>query len=364
MRILDIFLASSAELSDERKNFERFMNRINNEWVRRETYFRLTIWEDFIDAMSKTRLQDEYNKAIKSSDIFIMLFFTKVGIYTNEEFELAFGSFKENNKPLIYTYFKDDLILTGDINHDIISMLDFKKKISDLGHYCSRYKSIEDLQWQFGRQLEKLYGEISLSSYEINLNTPQSQIDSIALSMTNKLLSQNSTEIDGEKFKEVISKTSDLTRHTIFLLAQQTRSDSWENNVGLMEKTIPIFEALIESDKRQEKHYYFGQLGYALKDKGAPDYQRALDCFNSAIDLRGSANENGWFLYEFNRAICIVSLDERFSKNEISIEKTKRAIVNDLAIVKRGYGDDFYNIVKQPLNRKLAKWIQLNKVKI
>jgi hypothetical protein len=35
-----------------------------------------------------------------------MLFATKVGKYTAEEFKTAFGSFKKNHKPLIFTYFK------------------------------------------------------------------------------------------------------------------------------------------------------------------------------------------------------------------------------------------------------------------
>ena len=53
--------------------------------------------------MSRTRLQDEYNKAIQECDIFVSLFFTKVGKYTKEEFETAFQHFQETNKPKVYT---------------------------------------------------------------------------------------------------------------------------------------------------------------------------------------------------------------------------------------------------------------------
>ena len=49
----------------------------------------------FLDAVSQTRLQDEYNKAIKECDIFLMLFFTKVGKYAEEEFEKALDSLKK-----------------------------------------------------------------------------------------------------------------------------------------------------------------------------------------------------------------------------------------------------------------------------
>ena len=60
-----IFLASSSELKDDRQQFEIFINRKNKEWVDRGVFLELVIWEDFLDAMSQTRLQDEYNKAIK-----------------------------------------------------------------------------------------------------------------------------------------------------------------------------------------------------------------------------------------------------------------------------------------------------------
>lgn len=102
-----IFLASSSELKEDRKEFEIFINRKNKDWVSQGVFIELIMWEDFLDAVSKTRLQDEYNKAIRECDIFVMLFFTKVGRYTEEEFETAFGQFQGTRKPFIFTYFKN-----------------------------------------------------------------------------------------------------------------------------------------------------------------------------------------------------------------------------------------------------------------
>src|ERR1700754_127663 len=107
MQKVKIFLASSAELEKDRNGFEIFINRKNKELFDKKIFLELIIWEDFLDAVSKTRLQDEYNKAIAGCDIFLMLFFTKVGKYTEEEFENAFKEFKASNKPFIFTYFKD-----------------------------------------------------------------------------------------------------------------------------------------------------------------------------------------------------------------------------------------------------------------
>lgn len=151
-----IFLASSSELVDDRRQFEIFINRKNKAWVEKGVFLELVIWEDFLDAVSQTRLQDEYNRAIRDCDLFVMLFFTKVGKYTEEEFETAFGQFKATNKPFIFTYFKDAPISTGALDDGVLSLLQFKKKLGALGHFYTVYKNIEDLQLKFGQQLDKL----------------------------------------------------------------------------------------------------------------------------------------------------------------------------------------------------------------
>ena len=157
MKTLKIFLASSSELSHERKEVEVFINRQNNKLVKKGLFLELTIWEDFLDAMSKSRLQDEYNRAVQDSDIFISLFFTKVGKYTKEEFETAYKSFKDNNKPkYIYTYFKDAQIYISQIDEKIFSLLKFKDELNELGHFYTSYTSAEDLLRQLKTQLDKI----------------------------------------------------------------------------------------------------------------------------------------------------------------------------------------------------------------
>lgn len=101
---MKIFLASSSELASDRKAFEAFVDQQNKLLVDQQLLLELVMWEDFLDAMSQTRLQDEYNKALRSCDVFVMLYHTKVGKFTGEEFETAFGQFQETNRPRIYTY--------------------------------------------------------------------------------------------------------------------------------------------------------------------------------------------------------------------------------------------------------------------
>lgn len=156
LKKIKIFLASSEELKEDREQFEIFINRENNKLVDKGVFLELEIWEDFIDAMSQTRLQDEYNLVVENSDIFISLFFTKVGRFTKEEFEKAFDKFKKEGKPLVYTYFRNSEINTGDINDSIKTLLDFKDRLKNLGHFRTNYNNIEDLKFQFRNQLDKL----------------------------------------------------------------------------------------------------------------------------------------------------------------------------------------------------------------
>lgn len=152
-----LFLASSTELAEDRREFRLFVDRRNNEWIDRGVFIELVVWEDFLDVMAQTRLQDEYNKAIRDCDIFVMLFWTKVGQFTEEEFETAFGQFKVANKPLIFTYFKNAEIMIGSINQtDIGSLFKFQNKLRTLGHFQTVYKNIDDLKFQFSQQLDKL----------------------------------------------------------------------------------------------------------------------------------------------------------------------------------------------------------------
>ena len=59
MKTKKIFLASSSELREDRREFESVVGRQNNDWVRQGVFLELVIWEDFFDGMSQTRLQDE-----------------------------------------------------------------------------------------------------------------------------------------------------------------------------------------------------------------------------------------------------------------------------------------------------------------
>ncbi len=151
MTTVKIFLASSAELKDDRTQFELFINRKNKEWKAFNVFFELQLWEDFMDAMSATGLQDRYNTEITTCDIFVVLYWRKMGKYTAQEFEVAYQHFKTTTKPLIYPYHKQD-----DTSEQEASLTVFRERLKELGHFEVSYKNTEDLLGRFGDQLSKL----------------------------------------------------------------------------------------------------------------------------------------------------------------------------------------------------------------
>jgi len=157
-KTVKIFLASSSELKDERDQFEIFIYRENKRLIKSGVFLQLEIWEDFIDHVSQTRSQDEYNSMIQQCDVFVMLYFTKVGLYTLEEFEKALSKYKETNLPKIYTYFKKGNIMSTDVDRQsLLSLLDFQDKLKSLGHFQTDFENHSQLQLHFKKQLEKLY---------------------------------------------------------------------------------------------------------------------------------------------------------------------------------------------------------------
>ena len=152
MKRIKLFLASSAELDEDKALFDLFISDKNKVYRERYIDFELRTWRDFISSMTLTRLQNEYNDYIKSCDIVIFLFHTKVGQYTLEEFNVAHKQFlkSKGKKPQIYVFFKYE-------NNGLIipEIEDFKKTNINYGHFYDTYSTNDELLRKFERQLQE-----------------------------------------------------------------------------------------------------------------------------------------------------------------------------------------------------------------
>ena len=151
-----IFLASSSELKNDRKEFREFLSVENDRLHQQGIYLEMVQWEHFLDAISSTSLQDEYNQALESCDIVVCLFYTKAGKYTLEEFETALKQFRDTGKPLIYTYFKTGAPTAAPDDESAQSLALFKDRLTEIGHFYTLYENISELKYKFGQQLRKL----------------------------------------------------------------------------------------------------------------------------------------------------------------------------------------------------------------
>ena len=97
-KTINIFLASSSELKNDRELFRGFVNSLDNSFLKMGRQLKPQLWEDLDVTWKGHPEQLEYDKLIRSSDIFIALFHTVGGEYTIQEFEVAIEEFYRNKK--------------------------------------------------------------------------------------------------------------------------------------------------------------------------------------------------------------------------------------------------------------------------
>lgn len=154
MKRVRIFIASSAEIDEDKQMFDLYFSDKNKIYRDRNIDFDQKTWKDFDSSISEFRLQNRYNDYIRQCDIVIFLFHTRLGTYTREELETATRIYRENKsrKPKIYVYFKEEGAES--------SLSDFKEYCeSVLGHFCDIYSDYNDLRIKFDKQLQILENE-------------------------------------------------------------------------------------------------------------------------------------------------------------------------------------------------------------
>lgn len=161
MDTINLFLASSLDLKNDRDQFEIFVARENDKLTRQGRFISLTRCENFDHSMALGGLQSKYNESIKSADLFVILYSQKVGKYTNEEFDVAVRQYELTGRPRIYTYYRETMVSPESWSkEDINSFHSFQEKLKQLRHFTGRYASESDLERDFKNQLEFLKDDL------------------------------------------------------------------------------------------------------------------------------------------------------------------------------------------------------------
>ncbi|WP_287717338.1 hypothetical protein [Microcystis sp. M31BS1] len=121
------------------------------------------------------------------------------------------------------------------------------------------------------------------------------------------------------ELQEKLEAASENVKERAFNLAHDARSLgrrtlTFKDRVN---RTIPIFEALVASDNNNPS--YNAELGYAYISSQPPDLDKAISYLDRAIELRipGASTEQDSWKYEINRAIARIGLGNSQSRDDI-----------------------------------------------
>jgi hypothetical protein len=162
------------------------------------------------------------------------------------------------------------------------------------------------------------------------------------------------------ELEATVKAASRAAKIQIFLQAHQQRQASWKDDKPAMERTEPVFRALIASDERREYHRHFGELGFVLKDKTRPDWSEAEQLLETAIKIRDARKARGYRIYDFNLALCRIHLDPAFETGEPSEPERRELIVSDMRTAAKGA---YSNRVLRE-NPEVNRWLQANGLSI
>ena len=144
MKYVKIFLASSVvEFEKERRELGDYIRSLNDIYVKRGIYFELNLCEDLSNAIDKERKQEQYNRMIRDSQYFYILFGNHAGEYTIEEFDVAWEQFRSSGEPKLYTYFMQlpDGQPAEKTVQDFMTRLD-----KEIGHYYSMFSHLDSVK--------------------------------------------------------------------------------------------------------------------------------------------------------------------------------------------------------------------------
>jgi formylglycine-generating enzyme required for sulfatase activity/predicted ATPase len=154
LKTFKIFLASSNEHKDERDQINLMITKENKQLEKQSIRFEVIRWEDMLKSFQKESFQDSINEQLFLCDIFIVLFSSRVGDFTLQEFELAHERLKQNQKPhYLFVFFKE-IVMDDSIDiDDYMKVMQIKKTIKKYQQIYQTYSTIDSLKLKINEQL-------------------------------------------------------------------------------------------------------------------------------------------------------------------------------------------------------------------
>jgi hypothetical protein len=186
----------------------------------------------------------------------------------------------------------------------------------------------------------------------------QSKDDAAAMALINKHFDDDpdTPPVSHDKLKAAIAKSSHSLQVYAFDQARTFRRNALrnvrkENKDNYIDRVVPVFLALIDCDEKNVYHRNHGQLAFALKDQEAADWTKAKEELTIAMEIRDKNKVGGFYVYEFNRALCRIKTADKLEE-----------IKNDLEVALSGPKTGDW--VKKPspvYAPDLVKWLKTNR---
>ena len=154
-----IFLASSNELNHERDQIELIINRKNDALESQNVKLKLIRWEHLLHDFKDERTQNYFTKEMLACDIVLILFKKKVGIFTKEEFDIAYAYLKEHHRPRLFVFFWDGEIKMNEYS-DYMPVFQLRQEIESYEQIYKTFTDPKDLENQLIHQLDLVIPEI------------------------------------------------------------------------------------------------------------------------------------------------------------------------------------------------------------
>lgn len=152
MKKVNVFIASSAELDEDKTRLDLFFAEKNKIYEKRDILFVQRTWKDFESSLHKEFLQERYDEYIRRCDIVLFLFHTRLGKYTLHELKIASEVFKKSKqgRPRIFIFYKES-------NEQSPELANFKRfSEQTYGHFCDTYDDYPELLQKVDKQLQLL----------------------------------------------------------------------------------------------------------------------------------------------------------------------------------------------------------------
>jgi hypothetical protein len=148
-----------------------------------------------------------------------------------------------------------------------------------------------------------------------------------AVAQASRQLDPSVPPVDAKMLKDAVSAADTGARTAIYAL---TRTARREKDCRVVERTIPIWEALLAAETvAVERYRDQAQLAYAVLERCVPDYVRGLTELDEAIAMRKQLGASGRQLLELNRALARIKLDKS-QKDQILADLRAAATDPDL----------------------------------